>query len=79
MRRLLPTLVQRVEDLSDLLPCLFRLFRGLEAVAEVPRRTIKIRVIPGKACNPAVPQNEKVVFTCAWLPALGLRRGHRFS
>ena len=71
-------LVQRKQDLLDLVTGLYGLCMGFEAVTEVPRFVVKIRVAPGKACNHAVTQNEKVMFACAWQPALGVRRGHRF-
>ena len=71
-------LVQSEQDLLELVAGLYGLCMGFEAVTEVPRFVVKIRVAPGKACNHAVTQNEIVVIAFAWQPALGVRRGHRF-
>ena len=65
-------LVQSEQDLFKLVAGLYGLGMGFEAVTEVPRLVIKRRVAPGKKFNDAVPQNEIVVITCAWQPALGL-------
>ena len=59
-------LVQRKQDLWDLVAGLLDLCMGFEIVAEVPRLLVKIRVIP---------QHERVVIACAWLPTLQCEEG----
>src|SRR5437660_10489981 len=71
-------LMKRQQDCCDRVAGVSGFLMGFEAVAEVPRLVVKRRVAPGKEFNDAVPQNEIVVITCAWHPALGLRRGHLF-
>ena len=64
--------MKSTQDLFDLVAGLYGLCMGFEAVAEVPRLVVKIRVIPWKEFKHAVPQNEIVVIAFAWQPALGL-------
>jgi len=71
--------MESAQDLDDLLAGLDGVRMGFETVAEVPRLVIKIRVVPGKEFNHAVPQNEIVVITVAWLPALGVLGGRSSS
>jgi hypothetical protein len=65
-------LINSESYLSNRLTGVFGLCMGFATVAEAPRLVIKLRVIPGKGCNPAVPQHEKVVLTFAWLLAVEL-------
>ena len=68
-------LVHSEQYLLNLLTGLYGLCTGFEAVTEVPRLVVKIRVVPWEELNHAVPQNEIVVSACAWQPALGLWGG----
>ena len=62
------------QDLFDLVAGLLDLGMDFEAVAEVPRLVVKVRVVLWEEFNHAVPQNEIVMIAFAWQPALGLWR-----
>ncbi len=65
-------LVQRTQDLFALVAGLLGLGMRVEAVAEVPRLAVNMRVVPGNEFTHAVPQHERGVIAFTWLPVLGL-------
>jgi len=45
-----------LEELFDRLSCALRILALLEAIPKMPRIPVKIRVMPGKACDRSITQ-----------------------
>jgi hypothetical protein len=65
-------LVQRQQDLCELVAGVYSFRMGFEAITATPCLVVKRGIVPGEEFNRSIPQNEIGVIAFIWQPTLVL-------